>query len=81
MPSPFTLEQIAAARAALDLTNQRLDLEQPSDPGTDLYHLLYALIEWSDSVPVDFTDILSQVRADLALDARPAPKSAALAED
>jgi hypothetical protein len=78
----YAARQASVAQDAVELINRKLDLEETKDSGTQLYHVLHALIEWCEVYGADFDATLSEVRRDYeyareATDAQRAPDSPA----
>ena len=56
---------INGACAAINAHNQSMHLEEGNGHETDLWHLVYSLIEWCDAYNVDFDATVSAVRQDM----------------
>jgi hypothetical protein len=61
-----TTKAVVAAQAAVDAHQQAMALEAGNGHATDLWHLIYSLLEWCDANGVDFDTTVSEVRQDIA---------------
>lgn len=63
---PHDRTQVIAAQTAIDTLGNQLDItEEDGGKGTGVYHLLHALIHYSDAHGLDLDALLSEVRRDM----------------
>jgi len=56
---------VQAAQAAIDAHQNFLLLEDGNGKATDLWHLVWSLLDWCDAMNVDFDAVVSEVREEI----------------
>jgi len=60
-----TKKAVEAAQAAINAHQDRMSLGPGNGSATDLWNLVYSLLEWCDAMNVDFDATVSEVRQDM----------------
>ena len=61
-----TYTPIEAAQAAIDAHQHTMHLENFNGKATDLWHLVWSLLDWCDHHGVNFDDIVADARDERA---------------